>query len=133
MDKNSEYTYTGIKIIFTIISILLMFPLMLDGGINYYRTLFIFLFGKVIDLVFRINSEDIYYLRVWDIFNQIWGTFSCAFSFCAMIPDFFILFKKYTVLVNMLLMLFVISCGLKEITKFIILTIKINFISENER
>lgn len=133
MDKNTEFAYTGIKIVFTIISVLLMFPLIWSGGVNYYRTLFIFLFGKIIDLAFRVNKEDIYYLRIWDIFNQILGTFSCAFSFCAMIPDFFALFEKYTVWVNAVLMLFVISCGLKDIIKFIALTIKINFISENER
>ena len=50
-----------------------------------------------------------------------------------MISDFFALFEKYTVWVNAVLMLFVISCGLKDIIKFIALTIKINFISENER
>lgn len=134
MDKSNEYAYIGIKIVFTIISVLLMFPLMIHGGINYYRTLFIFLIGKIIDLAFGITRESNYRLRVWDMINQILGTAACAFSFCAMIPDFFALFKKYAIWVNMLLMLFVISCVLKDIFKFILLTIKINTISiESDR
>ena len=46
VSTNDDYAYTGIKIIFNLISVFLLFPLMWSGGIDYYRTLFIFLSKK---------------------------------------------------------------------------------------
>lgn len=126
MNCNNEYAYTGIRIIFMLISVFLMFPIVWDGGINYYRTLFIFLFGKIIDLFFLEPNERFNLFTFWNIINQIIGTIACAFSFCAMIPDFFNLFKKYTIQVNIILMICIVSYTFKDLMKFIILTVKRN-------
>ena len=126
MDRNNEYAYTGIKIIFMLITVFLMFPTMWEGGINYYRTLFIFLFGKQIDLFFLESNEKVKLFNFWNTINQVIGTIACAFSFCAMIPDFFATFKKFSIQINIILIICIVSYTAKDLMKFIILTIKRN-------
>jgi hypothetical protein len=93
VNSEDKYAYRGIKIIFALVSVMLMFPLLVNGEETYYRTLFIFLIGKVVDLFFANESENKLFFKVWDITNQIIGAGACAFAFCAMIPDFAKLFK----------------------------------------
>lgn len=131
MNSKEEYTYRGIKIIFTIISVMLMFPLLVNGEQTYYRTLFIFLIGKVIDLFFKDENKDALWLKIWDIVNQYVGSVACAFAFCAMIPDFSKLYSVYVDEVNTALMLCVISCLLKDIAVQLYLTIKIKLIKKD--
>ena len=130
MNGNNEYAYTGIRIIFMLISVFLMFPIVWDGGINYYRTLFIFLFGKIIDLFFLEPNERFNLFTFWNILNQIIGTIACAFSFCAMITSFSNLFVKYLIEVNCILMSCVVTFVLADFVKFIKLFINIHFISD---
>ena len=121
VSTNDDYAYTGIKIIFNLISVFLLFPLMWSGGIDYYRTLFIFLFGKTIDLFFMKNKEEHFLLIVWNVFNQIIGIIACAFSFCAMVASFSKLFG---------MMICTITWILKDIAKFILLSIDVNFVNK---
>lgn len=128
MDKNNEYAYTGIKIIFNLISIFLLFPLIWNGGIDFYRTLFIFLFGKVIDLFFTKNVETNRFLRVWEFVNQVLGMIACAFSFCAMVTSFSDLFIGYLLEINCILMSCAVTFILIDFVKFIKLFVSIHFI-----
>ena len=130
VSTNDDYAYTGIKIIFKLISVFLLFPLMWSGGIDYYRTLFIFLFGKTIDLFFMKNKEKHFLLIVWNVFNQIIGIIACAFSFCAMVASFSKLFGLYSIQINIGLMICTITWILKDIAKFILLSIDVNFVNK---
>ena len=126
MDKNSEYAYTGIKIIFNLISVFLLFPLIWNGGIDFYRTLFIFLFGKVIDLFFTKDVETNSFLKIWKFANQVLGIVACAFSFCSMVTNFSNMFVKYLLQVNCILMSCVVTFILSDFIKFIKLFIEIH-------
>lgn len=51
-----------IKIIFSLISLLLIIPMLLSGGDSYYRTLFIFLINRVIDMFFEKKIMNQHFL-----------------------------------------------------------------------
>ena len=101
-----------------------------DGGVDFYRTLFIFLFGKVIDLFFTKDIETNHFPKTWEFVNQILGIITCAFSFCTMITSFSNLFVKYLIEVNCILMSCVVTFVLADFVKFIKLFINIHFISD---
>lgn len=59
MSPEDKYAYKGIKIIFSLVSVMLMVPLLVNTEQTYYRTLFIFLIGKVVDLFFKDESGNV--------------------------------------------------------------------------
>lgn len=130
MSLEDKYAYRGIKIIFALVSVMLMFPLLVNEESAFYRTLFIFLIGKVVDLFYKDESEKKIFFRIWDIINQIIGAGACAFAFCSMIPDFANLFTNYLMQVNIALMSCVVSCMFKDIAELVFLAIKIKLISK---
>lgn len=130
MSPEDKYAYKGIKIIFSLVSVMLMVPLLVNTEQTYYRTLFIFLIGKVVDLFFKDESGNVLFFKIWDIANQIIGAFACAFAFCSMIPDFVLLFKDNLLQVNVVLMICVISCMLKDVAELVVLAIKIKSVKK---
>ena len=131
MSTEDKYAYRGIKFIFSLISVFLMFPSFINGDSTYYRTLFIFLIGKVVDLFFKDESENVLRFKIWDIANQIVGATACAFSFCLMIPDFASILTLHLSNANIFLMACVLSCMIKEIALLIYLAIRTKRINEN--
>ena len=120
----------NIKIIFSIISLLLMIPPLVYSNNSYYRTLFIFLINRVIDMFFkRKNSESIFF-KIWSFFNQWIGAFACAVAFCSLDPEFAKICKAFSNQINIALFVTVISCVSKEMGVLIVTSIKEDLIEE---
>ena len=79
----------GIKIIFSLISLFLMIPLLIsnESG-NYYRTLFIFLINRIIDMFFGENNSEKIFFIIWHLINQWLGVIACAIAFCSIDLEF---------------------------------------------
>lgn len=114
----------GLKIIFSLISLFLMIPLLIDGDNSYYRTLFIFLINRIIDMFFiRKDNEAIFFI-VWSLINQWVGVLACAIAFCTIAPDFAQICESYSNQINIVLFVAAISCVLKEMVVLIVASVK---------
>lgn len=120
----------GLKIIFSLISLFLMIPPLISGDNSYYRTLFIFLINRIIDMFFiRKNNEAVFFI-VWSLINQWIGVVACAIAFCTIAPDFAQLCKSYSDQINIALFVAAISCVLKEMIVLIVGSVKENLVKE---
>lgn len=120
----------NLKIIFSLISLFLMIPPLINGDNSYYRTLFIFLINRVIDMFFKRKSNEKVFFVVWSLINQWIGVLACAVAFCSIAPDFAKVCKSYANLINIILFMAAISCVLKEMVTLIIVSVKENLIKE---
>ena len=114
----------NIKIIFSLISLFLMLPPLMGCDSNYYRSLFIFLINRVIDMLYDDNNNEPIFFIIWSLLNQWISLFVCAFSFCLLAPDFAEICKNYIKQINIILFVSAISCILKELMILIIISIK---------
>lgn len=112
------------KIIFSIISILLMIAPLVNGDNNYYRTLFIFLINRVFDMIFVKKFHESIFFVIWSIINQWFGAFACAVAFCLLMPDFANLFGNHVFKINVVLLAITVSNVLQEMILLIIKTVK---------
>lgn len=80
-------TYKVCKLIFSLISLFLMLVPLLNGDSGFYKTLFVFLINRVLDLLSKEKITE-YVFRVWALINQWVGVIVCALAFCSMIPEF---------------------------------------------
>ena len=120
----------GLKIIFSLISLFLMIPPLISGDNSYYRTLFIFLINRIIDMFFiRKNNEAVFFI-VWSLINQWIGVVARAIAFCTIAPDFAQLCKSYSDQINIALFVAAISCVLKEMIVLIVGSVKENLVKE---
>lgn len=118
------------KIIFSLISLFLMIPPLVNGDDSYYRTLFVFLINRVIDMFFkRKNNESVFFV-VWSLMNQWIGVLACAVAFCSIAPDFAEICKSYANQINVALFVSAISCVLREMAGLIVSSVKENLIKE---
>ncbi len=114
-----------IKVLFSIISIMLLAPPMIRHEISYYTTLFVFLAGRMVDLLVIAGKNDMSFFFIWQTFNR-WGSIlACAMSFSLLHPGFASLFSDYVDLVNGLMFLFPISCVLQELFALILEDVRI--------
>lgn len=114
-----------IKIIFSVISLVLMVVPLLKGTAEYYRTLFIFLINRVIDLFFQTEYDEPGFFSIWEFINQWAGAIICALSFCLMVPDFLSFFNtKVKTVVNILLFLTAVSFVTKDFVHMAIRSFK---------
>ena len=120
----------NLKIIFSLISLFLMIPPLISGDNSYYRTLFIFLINRVIDMCFGRQSNESTFFAVWSLLNQWIGACACAFAFCSMVPDFAAICKSYSNAINIILFLSAMSCVLKEMVVLIAASVKESLIKE---
>ena len=114
----------NVKIIFSLISLFLMLPMLLAGDSNYYRTLFIFLINRVIDIILQEKRDIPVFLMAWSLINQWLGVIATAVAFCSIAPDFANLFAKHSMVVNLALFIAAISCILNELLELIVISIK---------
>lgn len=121
------------KIIFSLISIFMMLPPFISGDTSYYRTLFIFLINRVIDMCFKKNKNDITFLIVWSLINQWVGVVACALAFCSLDPDFQMICEKHSALINVCLFVAAVSCVLKEMSLLVVLSVKEKLVKERIR
>ena len=79
---DGEYGSKSLKIMFSLITIFLMIPLLVSNNDdkNYYRTIFIFLASKDIDLLTTSSVVNIKMFRYWDFINQFVGSILAALS-----------------------------------------------------
>lgn len=87
MTKN-QIIKRNIKLLFTIISMVLMIPLVISSSGDYYRTLYVFLIVKVVDLCFVDFSESYTFFNALDIVNRYISILACAIAFAALVPEF---------------------------------------------
>lgn len=120
----------NIKIIFSLISLLLMIPPLMKAEESYYRTLFIFLINRVIDMFFKGKSHEKIFFVVWSLLNQWIGVVACAVAFCSISPDFVKIFQSYNKIINIALFVSAISCVLREMVPLIIKSVQEKLIKE---
>ncbi len=120
----------NLKIIFSLISLFLMIPPLINGDDSYYRTLFIFLINRVIDMFFKRKTNETSFFMVWSLFNQWIGVVACAIAFCSIAPDFAEICKSYSNQINIVLFVSAISCVLKEMVALIVISVKESLIKE---
>lgn len=114
----------NLKIIFSLISLFLMIPPLINDQDSYYRTLFIFLINRVIDMFFKRKTNETLFFMVWSLLNQWIGVVACAIAFCSIAPDFAQICKSYANQINIALFVSAISCVLKEMATLIIVSVK---------
>ena len=129
MEKENS-NQDNLKIIFSLISLFLMIPPLMIGNASYYRTLFIFLINRVIDMFFkRRNNEAVFFIG-WSFINQWIGVLACAIAFCSIAPDFATMCASYSTQINICLFVAAISCVLKEMTVLVVLSVKQNLVKK---
>lgn len=108
-----------LKVLFSLMSILLLAPPMIRHEVSYYTTLFVFLAGRMVDLFAIADSDARVFFFTWQAVNR-WGSiFACAVSFCFLHPSFADLFCNYVDWINALMFLFPLSCVLQELVALI--------------
>lgn len=120
----------NLKVIFSLISLFLMIPPLISGDSSYYRTLFIFLINRVIDMFFKRKSNEAVFFVVWSLLNQWIGVVACAVAFCSIAPDFAKICKSYSNQINIALFVSGISCVLKEMAALIDASIRESLVKE---
>ncbi len=123
---NYDLKKEGIKLIFSIIAGILMIPLVNQVDINFYRTVFIFQMGIMLDLLFDSRKKIRLFFIIWDAVNTIISLFACAIAFSCMIPAFLDTMAKINVaqIVDIFLMVCVWSCLIRTLIEFSIMTIR---------
>lgn len=132
MDKENNMQ-DGLKLVFSLISLFLMMPLLLNGDESYYRTLFIFLINRVIEMFFEKNGDDKNFFIVWALINRWYGVLSAALAFCSIVPDFAQMCMPYSDIINYLLFVAALSCVLKELLVLIVRSIEEQMVKDKIR
>lgn len=120
----------NLKFIFSLISLFLMIPPLIDCDKGYYRTLFIFLINRVIDMFFKNKNNESVFFVIWSLLNQWIGVVACAIAFCSLEPEFAEICKSYSNQINMILFVSAVSCVLNEMIELIITSIKEKLIKQ---
>ena len=126
--ENNKQDY--LKIIFSLISLFLMIPPLIYCDRNYYRTLFIFLINRIIDMFFKDKNNEPTFFVIWSLFNQWIATLACAIAFCSIDSEFAEICKSYSNQINIMLFVSAISCVLKEMIALIVTSIKERLIKQ---
>ena len=118
----------NIKIIFSIISLFLMIiplsSISKETVDDYYRTLFIFLINRVIDMFFDFDYIDYRFFNIWSFINQWLGVFACALAFCSMVSEFYNLFANHVIALNLSLFVLAVSFVTKDTIYLIFVSYK---------
>ena len=133
MAIKNDYVYTGIEMLFTLIVVFLLLPLMRAGDISYYLIIFIFLSQRIKDLFFTKSHISNVLFKCWNVVDGIVCIAAFVISLSAMIPDVHNVFKNGILPVNSILMGYVVICLVKDIVKFIYLTIDGNRVSYDSK
>lgn len=130
MNTKEKYAHKAIIVMIRLFSVLMMLPLLFEGGINYYRTLFIFIINYVTNLFYKDEKGNTLFFKIWDVVNQLVGIFVCAISFCAMNEEFVGLFPSKVGLLNCFMMAFVASCMVCDLSEIVVMAIQTKIIEE---
>ncbi len=114
--------------VFSLISLFLMLPPLMSRNDSYFRTLFIFLINRVIDMIFNEKTEENIFFTVWSLLNQWIGVIACAIAFCSIAPDFADMCKNYSDIINACMFIAAASCVLKDMVELIIVSVKSDLI-----
>ena len=117
-----------LKIVFSLISLFLMLPPLMNENDSYFRTLFIFLINRVIDMIFNEKTEENVFFIIWSLLNQWVGVIACAIAFSSIAPDFVDMCKNYSYIINICMFIAAASCVLKDMVVLIIASVKSNLI-----
>lgn len=130
-EENNKQDY--LKLVFSLISLLLMIPPLINFETSFYRTLFIFLINRVIDMFFRKRNNENTFFVVWSLINQWIGVIACSLAFCSLEPDFLSICDPYSDKINIGLFVAALSCVLKEMLMLILQSIKEQMVKEKIR
>lgn len=131
--KNSIGVQEGLKFIFSLISLLLMIPSLVNGDVNYYRTLFIFLINRVMDLFYKKKNVNGKFFAIWALFNQWLGALAVAFAFCSILEEFRLIFSTYANCINKSLFGLAVSFVLRDLLILVTDSIKEELVIETIR
>lgn len=126
-DNNNQ---DNLKIIFSLISFFLMIPPLLNNEAGYYRTLFIFLINRVIDMFYKVNTEEHVFFTIWALINQWLGVIACAIAFCSITPDFQKTCEVHASVINIAIFVIAVSCILKDMLGLIVISVREKLIIE---
>lgn len=113
---NTKDYANQIKVIFSMISMLLMLPLINnEQADNYFRTVFIFLINRVIDMVMKNEECSVPFFEIWGMVNQWLGALASALAFCSIDESFRNMIGDYKSLISIFLFVIVLSCVIQEI------------------
>lgn len=132
MDKENNMQ-DGLKLVFSLVSLFLMMPLLINGDESYYRTLFIFLINRVIEMFFKSNGNESWLFIVWALVNQWFGVIASAFAFCSIVPDFAQMCMPYSHQINFVLFMVALSCVAKEMSVLIVRSVKEHMVKNKIR
>ena len=122
MDRNFLKQY-NFKIIFSIVSFLLMIPPLIKDSPDYYTTIFIFLINRIIDSSFDDRQSNYLFLNIWNLLNQWFGIITGAIAFCCIASDFLKICEKYKNGINYIILTSSASYILKDIIEVFISSI----------
>ena len=85
--KNKVLQYKQVKMIFDVISALILLPT-LKSGDAFYITLFILVIDRVMDAFFDTEDSVYIFYSVWHLINKWLGVASCTLAFSMVYPGF---------------------------------------------
>ena len=134
LQMESEYSIRSMKFMFSLITIFLMLPLLVakDNYNDYFRTIFIYLASKDLDILATNASIPKFMFKCWDFLNQFVGCIFAALS-CALLYDGFakVFSQNFVWMIKIAIFLCVISMAMKEILELFALGIRTKNITQN--
>lgn len=114
----------NLKVIFSLISLFLMLPPLFTNEPSFYRTLFIFLINRVIDMLFGEQDDYTLFFKIWALINRWMGVLVSAIAFCLLNSDFSKLFSIESLqIINIGLFVVALSFVLKEMIMLIVISV----------
>lgn len=115
----------NVKMIFSLISLFSMLVPLTSGDESYYRTLFIFLINRAIDLFFRKEDDSLFFI-IWNMINELIGIFACSLAFCMMTSEFVKMMGGYALVISSLLYFSSVSFVAKDVVCLLTASVKIH-------
>lgn len=123
--ENQNHAPENLKIIFSLISVLLMMPMLVDGADeDFFKTLFIFLINRIMDMLFQSDNYRSVFFSSWKLINRWVGVVACAIAFSSILPKFSGFLGGNKNVIAFILFLSAISCVARELIELVVISIK---------
>ena len=105
----------GVKHVFSLISVVVIFVTLINGGAGYYGMLFIFLINRVVDGFFEQCESKYTLFAVWEVLNKFLGIVAVTLALGLLTSDFAALWGQYLRMIDYGLFAVVLSYVFEEI------------------